>query len=102
MSSCTVTLPNGVKMRTASKRRYVLVVTYRGEATILKRLEREQWDNLVSLLIERGAIGIQRNSREDYVGRGMDTGGRRTGCIGFTFADPGQPHRHRDVPARGV
>ncbi len=32
-----ITLPNGVRFRSASARRYVLVVTFDGDATTLKR-----------------------------------------------------------------
>ncbi len=33
----TITLPNGVKFRCASQRRFILVRTFRGSALILKR-----------------------------------------------------------------
>lgn len=35
--AATITLPNGVKFRSASQRRFVLVMTYQGRATTLKR-----------------------------------------------------------------
>ncbi len=53
-------------------------------------IEREQWENLIGLLVERDAIAGEENAKDSYSGRGMYVGSVPEHCIGFTFDSPGQ------------